>query len=66
MLIPNRFEIGFNKEMVCGVIFGVKYQILASKTKMLGKQLFLECMCGHFGVLMGHPTVGNGRYANPR
>ena len=28
MLIPNRFEIGFSKEMVCGVIFGVKYQIL--------------------------------------
>ena len=43
-LIPNRFEIGFSKEMVCGVIFGVKYQILASKTKMLGKQLFLGCV----------------------
>ena len=28
MLIPDRFEIGFSKEMVCGVIFGVKYQIL--------------------------------------
>ena len=53
MLIPNRFEIGFSKEMVCGVIFGVKYQILASKTKMLGKQLFLGCMFGHFWALMG-------------
>ena len=41
MLIPDRFEIGFRKEMVCGVIFGVKYQILATNTKMLEKQLFL-------------------------
>ena len=39
--------------MVCGVIFGVKYQILATKTEMLGKQLFLGCMCGCFGALMG-------------
>ena len=52
--------------MVCGVIFGVKYQILATKTKMQGKQLFLACMCGHFGALMGPPMVGNGRHANPR
>ena len=66
MLIPDKFEIGFSKEMICGVIFGVKYQILATKTKILGKQLFLGCMCGHFGVLMGPPTVRNGRYANPR
>ena len=66
MLIPNRFEIGFSKEMVCGVIFGVKYQILATKTEMLGKQLFLWCMCGCFGALMGPRMVGNGRYANPR
>ena len=66
MLIPNRFEIGLSKEMVCGVIFGVKYWILATKTKMLEKQLFLVCMCGHFGALMGPPMVGNGRYANPR
>ena len=66
MLIPDKFEIGFSKEMICGVFFGVKYQILASKTKMLGKQLFLGCMCGRFEVLMGPPTVGNGRYANPR
>ena len=35
MLIPDRFEIGFSKEMVCGVIFGVEYQILATKTKIL-------------------------------
>ena len=54
MLILNRFEIGFSKEMVCGV----KYQILASKTKMLGKQLFLGCMCGRFGVLMGPRWLG--------
>ena len=66
MPIPDRFEIGFSKEMVCGVIFGVKYQILATKTKMIGKQLFLGCMCGRFGALMGPPMVGNGRYANPR
>ena len=66
MLIPDKFETGFSKEMICGVIFGVKNQILATKTKMLGKQLFLECMCGRFGLLMGPPTVGNGRYANPR
>ena len=66
MLIPDRYEIGFSKEKVCGVIFGVKYQILATKTKMLGKQLFLECMYGCFGVLMGPPTLWNGRYANLR
>ena len=66
MLIPDRFEIGFCKEMVCGVIFGVKYQILATKTKMIGKQLFLGGMCGCFVALMGPPMVGNGRYANPR
>ena len=57
MLIPDKFEIGFSKEMSCGVIFGVKYQILATKTKMLGKHLFSECMCGRFRVLMGPPTV---------
>ena len=50
MLIPDKFEIGFSKEMVCGVIFGV----------------FLECMCGRFGALMGPLMVGNGRYADPR
>ena len=66
MLISDRFEIGFSKEMVYGVISGVKNQILATKTKMKGKWLFLGCMCGHFGVLMSPPTVGNGRYANPR
>ena len=66
MLIPDRFEIGCSKEMVYGVIFGVKYQILATKTKMLGKQLFLGCMCGCFGALMGPPMVGNGRYVNPK
>ena len=66
MLIPDRFEIDFSVEMVCGVIFGVKYQMLATKTKMLGKELFLGCICGRFGALMGPPMVGNGRYANPR
>ena len=66
MLIPDRIELGFSKEMVCRVIFGVKYQIFATKTNMIGKQLFLGCMCGHFGALMGSPMVGNGRYANPR
>ena len=52
--------------MVSGVIFGVEYLILATKTKMLGKQLFFGCICGHFGALMGPPKVVNGRYANPR
>ena len=66
MLIPDRFEIGFSNKIVCKVIFGVKYQILATKTKMIGKQLFLGCMCGCFESLMGPPMVGNGRYANPR
>ena len=33
--IPDRFEIGFSKEMVCGVIFRVEYQMLATKTKIL-------------------------------
>ena len=66
MPIPDRFEIGWSKEMVSGVIFGVEYLILATKTKMLGKQLFFGCMCGRFGALMGPPMVGNGGYANPR
>ena len=66
MPIPDRFEIGFCKEMVCEIIFGVENQILAMKTMMLGKQLFLGCMCGRFGALMGPPMVGNGGYANPR
>ena len=39
--------------MVSGVIFRVEYLILATKTKMLGKQLFFGCMCGRFGALMG-------------
>ena len=52
--------------VVSGVIFGVEYLILATKTKMLGKQLFFGCMCGRFGALMGPPMVGDGRYANPR
>ena len=66
MPIPDRFEIGWSEEMVSGVIFGVEYLILATKTKMLGKQLFFGCMCGHFGALMGPPMVGNGEYANPK
>ena len=57
MLIPDRFEIGFSKKMVCWVLFGVKYQILATKTKMPEKQLFLECMFGHFGALMVSPPT---------
>ena len=52
--------------MVSGVIFGVEYLILATKTKMLGKQLFFGCMCGRFGALMGPLMVGNGKYANLR
>ena len=40
MPIPDRFEIGFCKEMVCGVIFGVEYQILTKKTNVLGKMAF--------------------------
>ena len=51
--------------MVRGVISGVEYMILGTKIKMLGKQLFFVCMCGHFEALMGPPMVGNGRYANP-
>ena len=27
-LIPDLFEIGFSKEMVCGVLFGENYQML--------------------------------------
>ena len=66
MPIPDRFEIGLSKEMVSEVIFGVEYLILATKIKMLGKQLFLGCMCGHFGALMGSLLIENGRYTNPR
>ena len=44
----------------------MEYLILATKTNMLGKQLFFGFMCGCFGALMGPPMVGNGRYANPR
>ena len=64
MPIPDRFEIGCGKDMVRRVIFGVEYQILATKTKMLGKQLFFGCFCGRFGALMGPLMVGNSRYAN--
>ena len=49
--------------MVRGVISGVKYMILGTKTKMLGKQLFFGSMCVRFGALMGPPMVGDGRYA---
>ena len=58
MLIPDKFEIGFSKKMICGIIFGVKYKILSIITKMLGKQLSLGCMWGRFGVLISPPTVG--------
>ena len=53
------------QEMVKGVIFGVEYLILATKTKMLDKQ-FLGYMCGHFGALMRPLMVRNGRFAKPR
>ena len=42
--ISDRFEISLSKEMVNGIIFGVDYLILSTKTKMLGKQLFFWCM----------------------
>ena len=38
--IPHRFEIDQSKGMVSGVIFGVEYLILATKTKMLGKKVY--------------------------
>ena len=66
MPIPDKFEIGFGEEILCGVVFGVENQILATKTKMIGKQLFLGCMCGRFGALMGPPMVRDGRSAYPR
>ena len=50
--------------MVSGVIFGVEHLISAMKANMLGKMVFLGCMCGRFGALMGPPMVGNGKYAN--
>ena len=52
--------------MVGGVIYGVEYLILATKKKMIGEMVFLGCMCGRFGALMGPPLVVDGRYANPR
>ena len=42
-----------SRALVRGVIFGLEYLILATKKKMLGKQLFFGCMCGRFGALMG-------------
>ena len=42
MPIPDRFEIVFSKEMLCRVIFGVEYLILAMKTKVLGEM----ALCG--------------------
>ena len=33
---------------------------ISHKKKMLGKELFFGCMCGHFGARMGPPMVGNG------
>ena len=66
MLILDRYQIRGSKKLVDGVIFGVKYMILATKTTILGKMVFFGCMCGHFGALMGPPVVGKGRYANSR
>ena len=66
MPIPDRFEIGYCKQMVSGVILAVEYLILAMKRKMLGKQLFFGSTCGRFGALMEPQMIGNGRYANPR
>ena len=40
MPFPDRYEIGRSNRMVRGVIFGVEYLILATKTKMLGKRVF--------------------------
>ena len=52
--------------MVRGVIFGVEYLIFVTKEKMVGKMVFLACMFGHFGALMGPLIVRDGRYAFPR
>ena len=56
--------------MVSGVIFGVEYLILATKSKVLGEMAFCGVnvwrVWGSDGALMGPPMFGNGRYANPR
>ena len=49
MLIPIRNEIGCSKKMISEVIFGVENLILATKTKMQGKQLFFGCMWPFLG-----------------
>ena len=38
--IPDRYKIGGSNRMVRGVLCGVEYLILATKTKMLGKRVF--------------------------
>ena len=53
MQIPDRYEISGSRKLDSGVIFGVEYLILATKTNMLGKQLFFGFMCGRFGALLG-------------
>ena len=50
MPILDRFEIGLGKEMVSGVIFGVEYLILATKTKMLGNSCFLGVCVAVLGL----------------
>ena len=66
MPISYRFQIGWSIEIDSGVIFGVEYLKLATKTKILRKKLFFGCLCGRFRALMGPLMVGNGRYAIPR
>ena len=66
MPISDRYEMVCSQKMFIGVIFGVAYLILATKTNMLGKQLFFGLMCGRFGALMVAPMIRNGRYAYPR
>ena len=59
LAISDRYEIGCGQKMVIGVIFGMKFLILAMKKETL-ENMFLGYMQGRFGALMGPPMVRGG------
>ena len=65
MQILDKYEIGCSKKMVSGVISRMIY-LIGLKKEMLHKMIFLGCMGGRFGALMGNPMAKDGRHASPR
>ena len=62
--ISDTYEIGCSPKIVSGVVYGMKYLILAMKKEMLEK-MFLGYICSHFVALMEQPMVRDGRYTSP-